>query len=285
MGAKSIVLALLERRQAMKQQDRYIAKEAFTFPLFCLVCLTLNIYWGCIYGWHVGAIIGTSLFGFIMMCYIGKYTRCGHNYLKIDPVGIEIKDWNKITILKWSEIKKCEVYYRPMNAGFSFWSRDLLIIAQSGGKSEQHIFVSLSGKYCRNKGVIEAVKRFGGTDVFDSESSHRQNRYFIGIVMIVVLTIILLALISCNNRQDLTDNYSVFTYGEGLYGECENDYPIFASELGYAGEPKYIPSVRQVWWNNLAIIIEQNNNSWWIVKAVDSQLSYGDKYIGPLSEQ
>ena len=90
---------------------------------------------------------------------------------------------------------------------------------------------------------------------------------------------------SCNNRHDLTDNYSVFTYGEGLYGESERDYPIFVSKLGYKDEPSFIPIVRQVCWNDSAIIIEQNNNSWWIVTAVDSRLSHGDKYIGPLSEQ
>lgn len=176
----------------MMQQDGYIAKEAFTFPLFCVVCLTLNIYWGCTAGWHVGAIIGTLFSGIITLIYIFKYLRCGRNYLKIDSDGIEIKDWKKITILKWSEIKKCEVYYRPMNAGFSFWSRDLFIIAQSGGKSNQHIFVSLSGKYCRNKGVIEAVKRFGGTDVFDSESSHRQNRYLTGILLATLIGSVLI---------------------------------------------------------------------------------------------
>lgn len=29
----------------MKQQDNYIAKEAFTFPLICLVCLASFIYY------------------------------------------------------------------------------------------------------------------------------------------------------------------------------------------------------------------------------------------------
>lgn len=90
---------------------------------------------------------------------------------------------------------------------------------------------------------------------------------------------------SCSNRHDMTDNYSVFTYGEGLYGESEKDYPIFVSKLGYKDEPSFIANVRHVCWNDSAIIIEQNNNSWWIVTAVDSQLSYGDKYIGPLSER
>lgn len=176
----------------MKLKDQYVAKEAFTFPLFCLVCLALNVYWGFTDGWPVGAIIGISFLGIITMCYVGKYISCGRNYLKIYPVGIEIKDWNKITTLKWSEIKKCEVYYRPMNAGFSFWSRDLFIIAQSGGKSEQYILVSLSGKYCRNKGVIEAIERFGGKDVYDCQSSHRQNKYLAGILLVVFIGSIVL---------------------------------------------------------------------------------------------
>ncbi len=47
-----------------------------------------------------------------------------------------------------------------------------------------------------------------------------------------VLTL-LLAFTSCSNQHSLTDNYSVFTYGEGLYGEEEKDYPIFTSKLGY----------------------------------------------------
>ena len=96
----------------MIQQDGYIAKEAFTFPLFYLVCLASFIYWGCTERWHVGAIIGTLFFGIITLIYIFKYLRFGRNYLKIDANGIEIKDWRKITVLKWSDIKKCEVYYK-----------------------------------------------------------------------------------------------------------------------------------------------------------------------------
>ena len=37
------------------------------------------------------------------------------------------------------------------------------------------------------------------------------------------LLTLLSAFSSCNDRNDLTDTYSVFTYGEGLYGESEND--------------------------------------------------------------
>lgn len=269
----------------MKQQDEYIAKEAFTFPLFCLVCLALNIYWGCADGWSVGAIIGASFFGIVVLCYIGKYIHCGRNYLKIDAEGIEIKDWKKITKFKWSGIKKCEVYYRHASVSATLFERDLMIVAKSENGRERQIFVSLSGKYCRNRSVIKAIEHFGGNDVFDGPVSRRQNRFLTGILLITVLAIILLVLISCNNRHDLTDNYSVFTYGEGLYGENQQDYPIFASKLGYAGEPKYIPNVRQVWWNDAEIIIEQNNDLWWIITARDKKLTAGDTFQGPLSRQ
>lgn len=269
----------------MKQQDEYIAKEALTFPLFCLVCMAFNVYWGCADRWSVGAIIGASFFGIVVLCYIGKYIRCGRNYLKIDADGIEIKDWKKITKFKWSEIKKCEVYYRHASVSASLFERDLMIVAKSENGRERQIFVSLSGKYCRNRSVIKAIEHFGGNDVFDGPVSRRQNRFLTGILLITVLAIILLVLISCNNRHDLTDNYSVFTYGEGLYGENQQDYPIFASNLGYAGEPKYIPNVRQVWWNDAEIIIEQNNDLWWIITARDKKLTAGDTFQGPLSRQ
>ena len=269
----------------MKQQDEYIAKEAFAFPLFCLVCTAFNAYWGCADGWSVGAIIGTSFFGIVVMYYIGKYICYGRNYLKIDTDGIEIKDWKKITKFKWSGIKKCEVYYRHASVSATLFERDLMIVAKSENGRERQIFVSLSGKYCRNRSVIKAIEHFGGNDVFDGPVSRRQNRFLTGILLITVLAIILLVLISCNNRHDLTDNYSVFTYGEGLYGENQQDYPIFASKLGYAGEPKYIPNVRQVWWNDAEIIIEQNNDLWWIITARDKKLTAGDTFQGPLSRQ
>lgn len=99
----------------------------------------------------------------------------------------------------------------------------------------------------------------------------------------VICFLISIILTSCNNRHDLTDNYSVFTYGEGLYGESEKDYPIFASKLGYEGEPPFISNVRQVWWNESSIVIEQDNNSWWIITAKDKKLTAGDTFHGPLS--
>lgn len=175
----------------MGQRDEYTAKEAFTFPIFCIVCLILNIYWGCTDEWTVGAIIGTSFFGMVILSYIGIYSRFGRNYLKINTNGIEIKELGQITTLKWSDIKKCEVYYRTNIVGFSIFARDLYIVAKSATKRKQYVNVSLSGKYCQNKSVINAIKRFGGTDVFDRKSSRRQNKYLAGILLIAIIVLVL----------------------------------------------------------------------------------------------
>lgn len=121
-----------------------------------------------------------------------------------------------------------------------------------------------------------------GTEDFNN-IDHADNNLANGFLGFLVIVIFLLMATSCDNRHNMTDNYSVFTYGEGLYGEQEEDYPIFVSKLGYKGEPPFIANVRQIWWNNSTIIIQQNNDYWWIVTAVDSRLSYGDKYVGPLS--
>lgn len=268
----------------MMQHNRYIAKEAFTFPLFCLVCLAFNTYWGCTNGWPVGAIIGTSFFGIITLVYIFKYLRFGLDFLRIDADGISYKGWSKTTSLKWSEITKCTVCYRPSYGGVLFY-RELDMALLSETKHQKSISVRLSGKYCRNKSVIDAIKRFGGISVFDEQSYHSQNKYLIEILLLAVATIIFIAFIPCNNRHDITYNYSVFTYGEGLYGESEKDYPIFVSKLCYKDEPSFIANVRHVWWNDSTVVIEQNNDSWWIITAADSRLSYGDKYVGPLSVQ
>lgn len=268
----------------MKQHNRYIAKEVFTFPLFCLVCLAFNIYWGCTDGWQVGAIVGSSFFGIITLVYIFKYLRFGLDFLRIDADGISYKGWSKTTSLKWSEIEKCTVCYRPSYGGVLFY-RELDMALLSETKHQKSISVRLSGKYCCNKSVINAIEQFGGIDVFDEQSSQSQNKYLIGILLLAVATIILIALISCDNRHDITDNYAVFTYGEGLYGESDKDYPIFVSKLGYKDEPSFIANVRHLWWNDSTVVIEQNNDSWWIITAADSRLSYGDQYVGPLSVQ
>ena len=57
----------------------------------------------------------------------------------------------------------------------------------------------------------------------DFRPSHAQNMYLGRIILFAIGLFVLFALLSCNNRHDLTENYSVFTYGEGLYGESEED--------------------------------------------------------------
>lgn len=267
----------------MKSQDCYTAKEAFTFPLFCLVCLAFNIYWGCSDVWPVGAIVGTSFFGIFTLVYVFKYSRFGRDYLRIDANGITSKEWSKTATLKWSEIAKCTVCYIQSYGSGSLFYRVLDIILLSEAKRSKSISIRLSGKYCLNKSVINAIKQFGGSDIYDSQTSHAQNIYLGRIILFAIGLFVLFALLSCNNRHDLTENYSVFTYGEGLYGESEEDYPVFVSKLGYKDAPPFIANIRQVWWNDSTIIIEQNNDYWWIVTAVDNRLSYGDKYVGPLS--
>lgn len=179
----------------MNPQDEYIAKEAFTFPLFCLVCLSFNTYWGCTDGWPVGAIIGTSFFGIITLAYIFKYLRFGRGFLRIDADGISYKGWSKTNSLKWSEIANCTVCYRPSYGGVLFY-RELDMTLLSETKHQKSISVRLSGKCCRNKSVIKAIKRFGGTDVFDEQSSHSQNKYLSGILLVVFISIILIFAIS-----------------------------------------------------------------------------------------
>lgn len=113
------------------------------------------------------------------------------------------------------------------------------------------------------------------------QRKHKQNKILNCLLFFAGLQ--LFTLTSCDHQQKLTDNYAVFTYGEGLYGESEKDYPVFVSKLGYAGEPDFIPNVKQVWWNNQNIIIEQENQSWWIIAAKDKELTSGDTFYGPLT--
>lgn len=179
----------------MKPRKDYVAKEAFTFPLFCVACLAFNIYWGCTDGWQVGAIVGSSFFGIITLVYIFKYLRFGLDFLRIDADGITYKEWRKTTSLKWYEISKCTVCYIQSYAGVLFY-RELDILSLSETKSQKSISVRLSGKYCRNKSVINAIEQFGGTDAFDKQSSHSQNKYLAGILLVVFISIILIFAIS-----------------------------------------------------------------------------------------
>jgi len=90
-------------------------------------------------------------------------------------------------------------------------------------------------------------------------------------------------LMACSDRHDITDNYSVFTYGEGLYGEKEADYPIFAEKLGYKESPNFIPHIKQSWWNQKYIVLKQSGDIFWIIKPQNRELEDGDIYLGPLT--
>lgn len=171
----------------MKSQDCYMAKEAFTFPLICLVCLAFNIYWGCSDVWPVGAIVGTSFFGIFTLVYVFKYSRFGRDSLRIDAYGIAYKEWSKTTSLKWSEIAKCTVCYRHSYAGGILFYRELDITLLSRAKRQKSISVRLSGKYCRNKSVITAIEKFGGSEVYDSQTSQSNNKYVARILFAILI--------------------------------------------------------------------------------------------------
>lgn len=98
--------------------------------------------------------------------------------------------------------------------------------------------------------------------------------------IVIVLVSVLMA---CNDRHDITHNYSVFTYGEGLYGEKETDYPIFAEKLGYGENPNFIPHIEQSWWNRKYIVLKQSGDIFWIIKPQNRELEAGDIYLGPLT--
>lgn len=98
-----------------------------------------------------------------------------------------------------------------------------------------------------------------------------------------IVPIIAFVLMACSDRHDITDNYSVFTYGEGLYGEKQTDYPIFAEKLGYKGNPNFIPHIEQSWWNRKYIVLKQSGDIFWIIKPQNRKLEAGDIYLGPLT--
>ena len=176
----------------MKSKDSYTAKEAFTFPLLCLVCLAFNIYWGCSDVWPVGAIVGTSFFGIFTLVYVFKYSRFGRDYLRIDANGITSKEWSKTATLKWSEIAKCTVCYIQSYGSGSLFYRVLDIILLSEAKRSKSISIGLSGKYCLNKNVINAIKQFGGSDIYDSQTSQSNNKYVAKILFAILIGIIII---------------------------------------------------------------------------------------------
>lgn len=193
----------------MKSQDCYTAKEAFTFPLFCLVCLAFNIYWGCSDVWPVGAIVGTSFFGIFTSVYVFKYLRFGRDSLRIDAYGIAYKEWSKTTSLKWSEIAKCTVCYIQSYGSGSLFYRVLDIILLSEAKRSKSISIRLSGKYCLNKNVINAIKQFGGSDIYDSQTSQSNNKYVARIFFAVIICIIIIfaySIIQANHSKGIIPN-------------------------------------------------------------------------------
>ncbi len=64
-----------------------------------------------------------------------------------------------------------------------------LSIKTPEGKREQFHDVRLSGKLCRNRSVRQAIEKFGGTEIFDYESSSLQNRYVATIAIITLLAV------------------------------------------------------------------------------------------------
>ena len=98
-----------------------------------------------------------------------------------------------------------------------------------------------------------------------------------------IVPIIAFVLMACSDRHDITDNYSVFIYGEGLYGEKETDYPIFAEKLGYKESPGFIPHIEQSWWNRKYIVLKQSGDIFWIIKSRNLGLEAGDIYLGPIT--
>ena len=193
----------------MKSQDCYTAKEAFTFPLFCLVCLAFNIYWGCSDVWPVGAIVGTAFFGIFTSVYVYKYSRFDRDFFRIDANGITYKEWSKTTTLKWSDIAKCAVYYRHSYASGSLFYRVLDIILLSEAKRSKSISIRLSGMYCRNKSVITAIEQFGGSEVYDSQTSQSNNKYVARILFTILIGIIIIfaySIIHANNSKSIIPN-------------------------------------------------------------------------------
>ena len=188
----------------MKSQDCYTAKEAFPFPLLCLVCLAFNIYWGCSDIWPVGAIVGTSFFGIFILVYVVKYFRFGRDFLRVDANGIVYKEWSKTVTLKWSEIAKCAVCYRHSCVGGILFYRKLDITLLSEAKRPKSILVRLSGMYCRNKNVINAIEQFGGSDSYDRQSSHNNNKYVASIFFAVIIGFIVIfaySIIQANSKD------------------------------------------------------------------------------------
>lgn len=171
--------------------DKYIAQESFTAPILCVVMVAWGIWTGCSEGWNLIAVGGLVFFAFGMVVYIFKYVKYGRSALIIDETGITIKDWRKNKTLHWDEIEKCDISWRtPMGHCFRCLGIKTLV-----GKREKFLDVRLSGKLCRNRSVRQAIEKFGGTEIFDYESSSRQNRYVATIAIIALFAVFVIFII------------------------------------------------------------------------------------------
>lgn len=171
--------------------DKYIAKESFTAPILCVVMTAWCIWTGCTEGWNILTVGGLVFFTFGIVVYIFKYVKYGRSVLMIDEAGITIKDWSKNEILHWDEIEKCDIAWRTA-MGHYFRCLGIKTLA---GKREQFHDVRLSGKLCRNRSVRQAIEKFGGTEIFDYESSSQQNRYVVTIAVIAPLAVFVIFII------------------------------------------------------------------------------------------
>ena len=171
--------------------DKYIAQESFTAPTLCVVITAWCIWAGCTEGWNILSVVGLLFFAIGMVVYIFKYAKYGRSALIIDKVGITIKDWSKNKILHWDEIEKCDISWRTAMGRYF----RCLGIKALAGKREQFHDVRLSGKLCRNRSLRQAIEKFGGPEIFDYESSRRQNRYVATIAIIALLTVFVLFII------------------------------------------------------------------------------------------
>lgn len=175
----------------MRIDDQYIAKESFTAPTLCVVMTALCIWVGCTEGWNILSVGGFVFFAIGIVIYILKYVKYGRSVLMIDEAGITIKDWSKNEILHWEEIEKCDIAWRTA-MGHCF---RCLGIKTLGEKREQFHDVRLSGKLCRNRSVRQAIEKFGGTEIFEYESSSQQNLYVVNIMIFALLAVFVLLII------------------------------------------------------------------------------------------
>lgn len=171
----------------LKKKNEYIAKEAFNFPSFCFILFAMCLFIGFKSNWSIDTIIASIFFGILVVYYIFKYIHYGRDYLKINSEGITIKESSKTTSIPWDEIINCTVYYDISRGGVI---RHLDIHVKSTKKDYKYIPVFLSGKYCRNKKVVEAIKTFGGEELFDSQASKTSNSYFLKMSFITVIALI-----------------------------------------------------------------------------------------------